>query len=184
MQNPISDIKNVFTQDANANTPEGAIIRAGYKHLDATITLDANNTSANVNCFELTGPMKFDSIHATILTADTLTNCTNVYFDLWDGSASTVLTKVTGAALSGEGVGTFMVKTAIAATALSVMTTSAGNLLEVSGQKVSQEFHLMAKSGATNYIRFNYTTTDTPIDATIEVHVHYSSIDSGTITAV
>jgi len=41
----INFLKHVFTGTASDNTAEGAIIRAGGKHAEKTITLSANNTT-------------------------------------------------------------------------------------------------------------------------------------------
>jgi hypothetical protein len=100
-------LKRIFTGTGSDNTPEGAIIRLGGKHVTNTITLNANNTTANVNVFQLTGTTKIISIHGEILTKTTLTNCTNVHFDLWDGTTSVPITKTTGADMSGYNVGAF-----------------------------------------------------------------------------
>jgi len=177
-------LKNVFTGDGSDNTPEGALIRAGGKHATKTITLSANNTSANVNVFQVTGMVEVTSIHAEVVDATTLTNCTDVAFDLWDGTLSTALTKASpGGVLSGVAVGTGMVKTAIASTLLTVLDNATGVLQEVAGIKVAQAFYVVKKNGADTFIRFNYTTTDAPINAQIKVDIVWADIDSGTIVA-
>ena len=180
----INFLKHEFTGTASDNTPEGAIIRAGGKHVDKTITLSANNTTASVNVFTFTGSVFGLSLHADVVDATTLANCTNCYFDLWDGTNSVPLTKVTGADLSGAGVGSFMLKTATASSALTINLNDQVRMVEVSGNKTSQGFAATAKTGVTNYLRFTYTTTDTPINAQIEVHVEFADIDSGTFTPV
>jgi len=40
------------------------------------------------------------------------------------------------------------------------------------------------KTGVDTFLRFNYTTTDAPINAAIDIHVEYAIIDSGQILAV
>lgn len=177
--------KRLMTQDGNADTVEGAVQRAGGRHLDSTVTLDANNTSANVNAFQITGSIHVISLHAEILTAGTLTNCTAVSFDLWDGALSTALTKASpGAVLSGEAVGTIMTKIDINTANLSILSNATGAIEETTGNKVAQAFDIIQKSGQDTFIRFNYTTTDTPIDATVEVHMEYFIRDGGTVTVV
>jgi hypothetical protein len=167
------------------DTPEGAIIRAGGKHVSKTITLSANNTSASVNVFQLTGSCLVRNFHGEITAKTTLTNCTSVYFDLWDGVTSVPITKTTGASMSGYNVGAFFVKDADVASALTILNNDAGKIKEATtGNRASTEFIAVQKTATNTYIRFNYTTTDAPINASIKVDCTWLDIDSGTITAV
>lgn len=178
-------IKNIFSGDGSDNTPEGSMIRSGGKHVTKTITLNANNTSANVNVFQLTGGVKILGLHGEILTNTVLTNCTSVYFDLWDGTTSIPITKTTGAAMSGYNVGAFFIKDADSASALTILNNDQARIKEAeTGAKVSSELVAIQKTGTNTYIRFNYTTTDAPADATVKVDIIWVDIDSGTITAV
>ncbi len=177
--------KIILSDNGSSNTTEGAVIRSGGKHVTKTITLSANAASANVNVFQLTGTAKIVSLHGEILTATTLTNCTSVYFDLWDGTTSVPITKTTGAAMSGFGVGSFFIKDADVASALSTLNNNQGRIKEAAtGAKVNTEFLATQKISTNTYIRFNYTTTDAPINATVKVDCAWADIDSGTITAV
>lgn len=169
----------------SSDTPEGAIVRAGGKHATKTITLSANNTSANVNVFQVTGSTKITLLHGEILTKTTLTNCTNVYFDLWDGTTSVPITKITGASMSGYNVGAFFIKDADVSTVLSILNNASCGIKEAAtGNRVNTEFIAVQKTATNTYIRFNYTTTDAPINATIKVDCQWSDIDSGTLIAV
>lgn len=181
----INFIKQLFTGDGSDNTPEGAIIRSGGKHTTNFITLNANNTSANVNVFQLTGTVNILALHGEIVTATTLTNCTSVYFDLWDGTNSTAITKTTGASLSGYAAGGFMIKDSDSATALSTVQNNQARVKEAgTGARLFNEFLCTQKASTNTYIRFNYTTTDAPINATIQVGIVYVDLDNGTVTAV
>lgn len=183
--NPSAQLKTGFTGSGSDNTPEGAAIRTGGKHVTNTITLSANNTSESVNVFQFTGTLDCLLLHAFIVDATVLTNCTGCYFDLWDGSVSVPLTKASpGGDISGFGVGSVLTKIDAASSDLDVKNNNQVNLLEVSGNKVAQAFEIIQKAETDCYIRFNYTTTDTPIDAQIKVDLNYADIDSGTITAV
>lgn len=177
--------KRVFTGTGSDNTAEGSIIRTGGKHVIKTITLSANNTSASVNVFQLTGVCSVMALHAEITSATTLNNCTSVYFDLWDGTTSTAITKTTGAAISGFGVGSFLIKDSNNASSITTIQNNQARIVEAgSGQHVELGFVVIQKVSTNTYIRFNYTTTDAPINAQIQVHITYKDIDSGTIVAV
>lgn len=169
----------------SSDTPEGAIVRSGGKHATKTITLNANNTTANVNVFQLTGSTKINTLHGEILTKTTLTNCTNVYFDLWDGTTSVPITKTTGASMSGYNVGAFLIKDADVSTALSIINNSSCSIKEAAtGAKVNTEFIAIQKTATNTYIRFNYTTTDAPLNATVKIDCGWVDIDNGIVTAV
>ena len=175
-------IKRNFTGTGSDNTPEGSLIRTGGKHITKTITLNANNTSASVNVFTLTGTVNCIGLHGEVLTDVTFSNCTNVYFDLWDGTTSVPITKITTAALSGFGVGSFFIKDADVASALTTLQNNQARIKEVAiGGKANAPFLALAKSGATTYIRFNYTTTNAPINATLSIHLVWEDIDGGTV---
>lgn len=181
----INWFKRVFVGNGSDNTAEGAIIRAGGKHTTKTITLSANAASESVNVFQLTGAVKVTSIHGEVTAATKFTNCTSVYFDLWDGTTSVPITKTTGAAMSGYGVGAFFIKDADVATALSILNNDQNRIKEAAtGARVNTEFIAIQKISTNTYIRFNYTTTDAPINAQIKVDCVWVDIDSGTIVAV
>lgn len=187
MTQPIetNELKTQFSGLGSQNTPEGAIIRAGSKHLSKTITLSANNTSASVNVFQITGVVQITGIHAEIMDATTLTNCTDIYFDLWDGTASSPISKTTTAAISGFNVGAFIIKDSALATALATLNNDQARVAEAAaGNKSFFPFLAIQKTATNTYIRFRYTTTDAPINAQIECHIHWTDIDSGTAVAV
>ena len=175
-------LKRIFTGTGSDNTSEGAIIRSGGKHVTKTITLNANNTTESVNVFQLTGTTKIITIHGEILTKTTLTNCTKVHFDLWDGTTSVPITKITGADMNGYNVGAFFIKDADVATALTILNNDQARIKEAStGNRVNTEFVAVQKTATNTYLRFIYSTTDAPIDATVKIDCQWSDIDSGII---
>lgn len=180
----INFLRRVFKGTASDNTGEGAIIRSGGKTTTKVITLNANNTTASVNCFEVTGVNEILSLHAEVVDATTLNNCTNVHFVFSDGISDLDLTNNTGANINGFGVGGFLIKEGTASVALSTANSNTVNLIEGStGTKAKQPFVLIANSGATCYIQFHYTTNDTPINAQLKVVIAWADIDNGQITA-
>lgn len=177
--------KGVMTQDGNNDSVEGSAIRAGGRHISATAVLNANNASASVNLFEITGSVFIMALHAVVVDATTFTNCTAVHFDLWDGSTSVDVTLSPGPALSGLPVGAFMIKDEDVGSNLKVIDHSSQcQVTEPTAKELGLAFVVTAKSSGTTYLRLNYTTTDTPINAQIEAHMHYAIINGGSITAV
>lgn len=181
----INFLKQIFTLTDSSNTPEGGIIRAGGKHITNTITLNANNTSASVNAFKITGSVKIVSIHGELITNTTLTNCTNVHFDLYDGINSVHITKTTGSTMSGYNVGAFFIKDADVSSSLTILNNNQCRIKEsATGTKINTEFIAIQKTGTNTYIRFNYNTTDAPANATLNIDIVWQDIGMGTITAI
>lgn len=168
------------------NTPLGALVRAGGREVIKTITLSANNTSAAVNVFLLTGTVEVLKLHGEITAVTTLNNLTGAFFDLWDGTNSVEITDNTpGTTMSGAAVGSFFTKNADALNALTFANNSQCRVSEgVSSARTFHPFLITAKTGVPTYIRFRYTTTDTPINAQLEIHCTYADINSGGITTV
>jgi hypothetical protein len=174
--------RRTLLDDGNAQTVEGAVIRAGGKHEAKTITLNANNTTASVNCFILTGTVLAFNIHGYIKSATTLTNLTNAHFDLWDGTNSVLITKATGATMSNFGVGSFFTKDKDVSSALTTLNNNQCRLNEAAvGAKENAPFTIVEKLATTTYLRFIYTTTDAPINATAEIHIEFLDNAYGTI---
>lgn len=181
----INFIQRTFTGTGSDDTPEGSIIRTGGRHSSKTITLSASATSASVNVFQLTGTVEVLSLHGEVTVATTLTNCTAAYFDLWDGTVSVPLSKTTGGVLSGCGVGSFFIRDSDSATEISVLNNNQGRVKEATtGTRLRSNFLVIQKISTNTYIRFNYTTTDAPINAQVLIGITWSDIDSGNLIAV
>jgi hypothetical protein len=180
----INFTKRTFDGTGSDNTIEGSTIRTGGKHTTNIITLNANNTTQSINVFELTGAVDILALYGEIKTVGTLSNMTAVYFNLYDGTNTVEITK-DGSTLSGFGVGSFFIKDANAATVLSVLNNDQGRIKEAaSGNKTASPFLVMKKTSANTYIRLTYTTTDAPINATVEIHCSWVDINGGQIIAV
>ena len=166
-------------------TPESV-----FDHLEQTIgttiskviTLNVSNGTQSLNCFQLTGTVEVLRLYGEITTTSTFTNCTNVFFEIYDSTATRDITKSgAGAVLSGMAVGTFIVKDAALGTALAVANNSTGMITEGSTAKIFEQFFLTQKTAADTYIRFTYTSSDAPVAATITVYCDYIGLGGGTL---
>ena len=145
----------------------------GNLKADKTVILSANNASANVNLFSFNAPFLLKRIYAVCTSKTTLTNMTGCYFDMYDG-ASVALTKNDGV-LSTLAVGGIFYKNGSATTTtFSFNSASSANTNGIS--MYTEECFIVAKTATTCYIRFNYTTTDAPINATIKFFIEYEDI--------
>lgn len=150
-------------------------------------TLSANNTSANVAIFRITGNVLIKKLYG-IVTTTIGANHTGAYFRLNDQAAQIDLTLSTvGVALSAAAVGSMIARTALAATLATVKTSAAGRLTEsaTAGIPVNAEFEVTAKNGANTDIEYHYATTDAPTSGVIQFFVEYESISAdGLIVAI
>jgi hypothetical protein len=116
------------------------------------------------------------------MVVNTLNNCTNVHFLVSDGTTDIVLSKATGANISGFGTGSFLIKEGNASVELSVADSDTITMIEgTTGGKARTPFILVANKNASNFIQFKYTTTDTPIDAELKVIITWADINSGVL---
>jgi hypothetical protein len=178
----INFLRHTFVDTGSMNTPEGAIIRTGGKIFEKTITLSASNATDVIDICEFTGVIEILGLTAEVMTVNTLNNCTNVHFLVSDGTTDIVLTKATGANISGFNSGSFLIKEGNASVELSVADSNTITMIEgTTGGKARTPFILVANKGASNFIQFKYTTTDTPIDAELKVIITWADINSGVL---
>ena len=121
---------------------------------------------------------------AVITEITTLVNLTAMYADLWDGSTSVPLTKTTGANLSGLPVGTMFGKTGLASDAYEVQTGATPQLFENPSRTVEQPFKIGQTHGVDTFIRFNFTTTDAPVDFKMNIYFKWNPINGGYLELV
>lgn len=160
------------------------LLRTVGDSVSKVITLDANNTAASVNIFQLTGTCEVFRLFGVVTTATTMTNCTGVHFELYDSDAAVDLTRNDGV-LSGLPVGTWFAKNAAAASTMAVNSAAAGALTEAATNKFFDQFVVTQKTGADTFIRLTYATTDEPIAATLTICAEYQAVcASSTLTAV
>ena len=159
-----------------------AIWHAGGVSATKEITLDANNTTASENIFQITGSVKLLAIYGVV--TDAATNLTAGFLELYDGTNHPDITK-DGIVLSGLAVGTAMFKTDLA-TAIFKLADNVGCVVSEAAldKKLFNECILTQKTATNTYIRFTYTTSDAPIDAKIFWHVRYKGLDDGGIGGI
>jgi hypothetical protein len=159
--------------------PETDILNRFSKIITKVARITGTGT-VNTNVLQLVGSIRILNQWAIIKSVTTLTNMTNIYADLWDGTNSVLLTKNTGATLSGAPVGTFFTKDQLVAEPYSISLADQCRMLE-NAHRIAIPFTVTQKNGANTYIRFNYTTTDAPVDFTMQVWFEYEELDGGTL---
>lgn len=169
----------------DGNEPNNSIAEmqartAGF-HITKTVSLSGTGSNT-VNALQLTGTVRVLNQWAIITEADTLTNLTNMYATLYDGTNTVNLT-ADGMSLSGASVGSFFTKDQVAAQTYSLNLADEARLLETQEDRFSgRPFLITQKNGADTFIQINFTTTDNPVDVDLEIHFEYLPMDGGTLT--
>lgn len=154
-----------------------------YIVVTSTKTLSANNTSAIVPIFRVTGAVQVWALYGVVTT--TLgTNVTAASWRFHDQSTQTVITASSGTTLSNGTVGSILAKTTGTGSALDFQDASARRLKESSSNHtLFQDFMLLQKTGANTDVEFLYTTTETPTSGAIKFYLRYTSITDGSSVA-
>lgn len=152
-----------------------------------TKTLTANNTTAAVPLFSVTGSVMIRRLYGIVTTA-LGSNQTAVYYRLNDQTAQVAITLATGSVVSNFTVGSTIEKNNLATAAVDVNNASAGIFEDGGGKALPyyQEFKLTQKTGgvATN-IEYVYTTTNTPTTGAIQFFCTYIPLSAnGNIVAL
>lgn len=180
--NAINSSLESYTDETNSLHDH--VLRTTGHVTSKTITLSANNTTASENIFQITGTVQVFRLYAEVVDATTLTNCTAASFDLYPtGGAAAQITAASGV-LSGVGVGSYITKQALKASAFNVADNSAAVVNEAAVNRTFTGFVATQKTGTDTFIRFTYTTTDAPINAQIKVYIEYRGLGTGTLVAV
>lgn len=142
---------------------------------NTTKTTNANNTTANVPIFRITGTVEVKGLYA-IVTTVLGANHTGSFFRLNDQTAQTNITQsVAPTALSAAAVGTFIGKTALSATIATVQTPAAGRFYEsaTAGIPLLAGFFVTKKTAANTDIEYTYSTTDAPTSGAIQFFLEW-----------
>lgn len=166
------------------NSPVDTIERIGGRIIEVIGARITGTGVVKTNIFQIHGAVNTLSQWAQITDITTLVNLTDMHADLWDGSVSVPLTKITGANLSGLPVGSIFSKTGLATSAFEIGDASAPIFFESASARRTQPFTVAQTSGVDTFIRFNYTTTDTPVDFKMNIYFTWLPINGGYIELV
>ena len=138
------------------------------------------------NVLTWTGTVMIIQQWAELTEVTTLTNATDVYADIWDGTVATELTAGNpgGAVLSGAPVGSFFTKDMDLTEPYTVHLADQARVSEPDQKEVGRPFFITAKTGVTNYVRFHLTTTDDPVNFVMKVQFTYRNMNGGTLEFV
>lgn len=153
----------------------------GKRKLSKSVTLSADATTAAVDLFTVTGAVKILDLYGIVTSKTTLTNMTDCHFNVNDATIDVPLTKSTTLTMSAAVVGSVVFKNCQAATAAGFLSGATTAIAESADYTWGDYTPVIKKSGATTTIQFIYTTSDSPIAATIDFYVEYESFAGGSL---
>jgi hypothetical protein len=107
------------------------------------------------NLFSITGTVEIDWIFGDVETALSV-DIGSVYLETSDGPVQNVITKSVGPTANSLGVGSTLLKTADAATNITILNSNQGEFQENTANKPKASFIVQEKSGVSTYIRLVY----------------------------
>lgn len=177
----MSTAQGAFSRDAN-RVP---ITTDGLSAIN-TITLSANNTTAQVPVFHIIGSVEIRGLWG-VVTTDLGANHTAAYWRLNDQTAQANITLNTGTTLSAIKAGSVIVKKGLVAAALTKLDNVAGVISEPTTLETPyfSPFVFLKKTAAVTDIEYVYSTTDAPTTGAIQFFIRYLPLSAdANITAV
>jgi len=146
------------------------------------ITLDANNETKYYNLFKVTGAVKINHMCGEVTTALS-SNITDLGVDLWSANATSNVSSFS-LDVSAAPDGSLMCRNNTSGNALSYFEADQPRVGDLEYTD-TLEFMLVAEPDTDNYMRFGYTTTDTPSSGAINFRVDWEPIsDNGFLVHV
>ena len=177
--NQMRDVLGNKTDSISGNSVMSNIAANWGGSVSTTNTLDGNGAQ-NDNLFTFTGFIEILNIVLVPTNVTDATTVTTCYFDAWDGANSVDITAAGGTDLAGVTPGSLALKNGDNTVALSLNTSAQVRAINDARAGLT----LVAKGGATNYIRFNFTgDANTDVDTMVIVVYRALSADGG-VTAV
>lgn len=149
-------------------------------------TTSANNTTASISLFTITGSVRVESLSGVVTTVLS-SNHTAAHWRLNDGTNTPAVTLATGTTLSSANVGSVIQKKGLAGAALVLAQGDEARVPEhaTSGLAPDVPFVLVAKNGATTTLEYRYSTTNAPATGAIQFFIEWNRLsDDGSVTPV
>ncbi len=168
-----------FSRVVEENSPLDMFQRGPGRKIEVYGARITGTGTVNLNVFRIVGLVDVVSQLAQITEITTLTNLTDMYADLWDGSTPKILTKTTGADLSGLPVGSAFAKTGIVTLPYEVGDASAPIFFETANWSRSYPFTAGQAGSTETFMRLNFKTTDSPVDFKANIFFTWIPVNGG-----
>ncbi len=143
-----------------------------------TKTTNANNTTASILCFRVTGTVRVTKLYGVVTTVIGA-NHTAGFFRLNDQTAQPAITLAAGITLSAAPVGTFFGKFGLVTAIALLSTSAAGRIIEPTALETLEytEFQAIQKTGGVQTdIEYRYSTTDAPASGAIQFFAEWQQV--------
>ena len=136
------------------DTRESALIHAGGIGVAKTLTIDGSGAQLD-NLYTVTGSVRILSISGCLSTVTDSTTFSSVKLDVYDGAVASDLTDAVNA--SGAVTGALLYKNSALANPLAFVNADQVRVSEAATNKAFYPAVVVAKSGATTYLRLSFT---------------------------
>jgi len=181
-------------RDANARVFRGGEHADNSPDCFSTRTIGALLTNeiaftaagATTNIFLVTGLVRIFGIGGIFTDVTDVADVDAMARDFHDGAAGVGVTAAAGTTCDGVGLNARLLKVAAAGTAITLLDSDAAAIDETDPKRLLTPFLLSAKEGASNYIRFTYTSAG-GCDAAVLWFVEWRHVgrhSDGLVTAV
>lgn len=166
----------------------GELLNSKYNKASKLATLSANNTTASVILFRVTGTVEITQLYG-IVTTVLSSNVTAAHLRINDQTATVDITASAGTALSSLPVGSKVTRHSVNTVAIKADSSAAAKVIDpvaATAPAVHMPFEVVQKTAAVQTdIEFRYTTTNTPATGAITFYVEWQPISEGsTLVAV
>jgi hypothetical protein len=178
----MANIQGALPRDANRVPIQNGLL------VTKSLTLSANNTTANVPIFTVTGSVEIIGLYGVVTTALS-SNITAAYLQINDQTATPDISLASGTTLSSFTVGSLVARTSVAGVAVVGANASAGRVTDpvaATAPSLLMPFGITQKDGGIlTQIEFVYSTTNTPASGVIKWYARWFPLsDDGNIASV
>lgn len=147
-----------------------------------TVTTNANNTTASVPIFRVTGTVEFKMLYGVVTTALS-SNQTAAFWRVNDQTAQVSVSLNTGTTVSSLPVGSLLLRRSLVSVALAATSSAAGAVTDpvaATAPDCFMPFIVTQKTAAVQTdIEYTYTTTNAPATGAIQFFAYYIPLSEG-----
>jgi len=174
-----TDLHRALSTTCSDNSAVNFFNRGIGRIIDEEVTISIAAGTHTINVFKVTGTIWLFEQWAELTEITTLTNFTNMYSTLYDGTNTRIVT-ADGATLSGLPVGTVFTKAQDETQPYTVVDASGCQItVPLDAKKVGYPFTLTQKSGTDTYLQLHMTTTDDPVSFKMRLLFTWAPLNGG-----
>lgn len=170
--------------DIELRSPACILVGVSGQCVASAKTLTASGGSESLQLAKVHGMVMLNMFKGEITRIGTFTNMTGIYLDVYDGTVATEITLAPGPNMNGYSLGSVIIRDGRVSDNLHQMNADQVRVRNADNDMYLRPVIINQKYGADTYLRFNYTTTDTPIDVDFNFWYRFITIAGGYLEAV